>query len=127
MSDPRPPRKDEFQACIAPGLRFSFIFYLRGSNFFEIAVLLSRTIHEGKLMNRSLLLEFKDSGLLPLNEVLSLIAAGKLRGRPARLALRGAQLEAEAEKLLDGSEERQALLDEAAKIEDIFLTAAARL
>jgi hypothetical protein len=82
---------------------------------------------KGNLMNRSLLLEFQASGLLPLNEVLSLIGAGKLRGHPARLALRGAQLEAEAENLLDGSEERRRLLDEAAEIEDIFLTAAARL
>jgi hypothetical protein len=81
---------------------------------------------KGKLMNRSLLLEFQDIGLLPLNEVSSLIAAGKLRGRPARLALRGAQLEAEAAKMLDGSEERCRLLDEAAEIEDIFLTAAAK-
>jgi hypothetical protein len=76
-------------------------------------------------MNRSLLLEFHANGLLPLNEVLSLIAAGKLRGCYARLALWGAQLEAEAEKLLDGSEERREMLDEAAEIEDIFLTAAA--
>jgi hypothetical protein len=78
-------------------------------------------------MNRSLLLEFQDNGLLPLNEVLSLIADGKLRGRPARLALRGAQLEAEAEKMPDGSEERFRLLDGAAEIEDIFLAAAAKL
>jgi hypothetical protein len=78
---------------------------------------------KGKLMNRSLLLKFQDNGLLPLNEVLSLIAAGELRGRTARLALRGAQLEAEAEKMLDGSEERCRLLDGAAEIEDIFLRA----
>jgi hypothetical protein len=74
-------------------------------------------------MDRSLLLEFRDNGLLPLNEVLSLIAAGKLRDRAAGLALQGAQLEADAEKMPDGSEERCRLLDEAAEIEDIFLMA----